>query len=131
MPDTPQGRDMALKILACRQIYSAKNIKGDPYTIYEIEAQNAQGKTITEKLRSFQALPLGQMIEVSVTVFNSEKHGRSYTLHPKDSSKTSAADQLNELRVTVAELQIRVTRLESGADGAAATTRREQGETQW
>jgi hypothetical protein len=102
MPDgKPQGRDMRLRILACRQVYHGKNKRGDEYDIYEIDAAKSDGTPINEKLRSFAPLPIGQEIEVTVTAFNSEQHGRSFTLHQKGSRSASATAQLNELREQV------------------------------
>lgn len=118
---------MRLKILACRQVYSGKNGRGDEYTIYEIDAANMQGSTINEKLRSFSALPIGQDIDVTVTLFNSEQHGKSFTLHPRDRARTSSTARLNELwevveaqKGMIAALSDRVTALEgaSPANGA-------------
>ncbi len=108
-----QGRDMKLKVVGCRQVYNGRNKAGDEYAVYEIDAQRPQdGQLIEEKLRSFTALPIGQEGEFTVTPFDSEKHGRSYTLYPKGGSrKTSAIESVNELRVEVTELYERVRAL--------------------
>lgn len=102
---------MSLKILACRQVYSGKNQRGDQYTIYEIDAANAQGQHINEKLRSFEALPIGQTIDVTVKVFNSERHGKSYTLHQKGRTGGGNTERVNELAEMVQELTERVATL--------------------
>jgi hypothetical protein len=96
-----KGRDMTLRILACRHVYHGKNTRGDEYDIYEIDAAKLDGSSINEKLRSFAILPVGQEIEVTVTPFNSERHGRSFTLQPKGSRAASAQGQINELREQV------------------------------
>lgn len=108
---------MTLRILACRQVYSGTNARGDQYTIYEVDAQNQRGEPINEKLRSFTSLPIGQDVEVEVTVFNSERHGKSYTLHPKN--KRSSQEQVNQATEKlqrqdeeIAQLKQRVQRLE-------------------
>ena len=111
-----EGKDMRLKIMACRQVYSGKNQRGDEYTIYEVDAANMQGQTVNQKLRSFTALPIGQEIDVTVTVFNSEQHGKSYTLHPKGRSGGGSQQQVNELREEVDELRNRVATLSSDMD---------------
>lgn len=114
-----KGESKTLKIMACRQVYSGRNGRGDQYTIYEIDAQNEQGITINQKLRSFVPLPIGQTVEVEVTLFNSEQHGKSYTLHPKGATRSNSGQQLNEIREEldqykgmIASLSERVGRLE-------------------
>lgn len=99
-----------MKVVGCRQVYNGRNKAGEDYAIYEIDAQRPQdGQLIDEKLRSFTALPIGQVAEFTVTPFDSEKHGRSYTLHPKGGSrKASAIEAVNELRTEVTELYERV-----------------------
>jgi hypothetical protein len=114
MTDQRQGgKDMKLKIAACRQVYSGVNRRGDSYTIYEVEAHRAQdGVKINQKLRSFTALAIGQEIEVTVVPFNSEQHGRSFTLYPKNSKGgVSTTDQLNELKEQLDEAFSRIAKL--------------------
>lgn len=106
----PNSKEMTLRILACRQVYSGTNSRGDQYTIYEVDAQNQRGEPINEKLRSFTSLPIGQEVEVEVTVFNSERHGRSFTLHPKN--KRSSQEQVNDAAAQIKALTERVERLE-------------------
>lgn len=106
-----QGRDMRLKITSCRQVYTGRNAKGDAYTIFEIGASR-NGQPINEKLRSFTPFPIDAEVDVTVTPFESERHGRSFTLHPKgQDSKPSTQQQLNELREFTSELQQRVAAL--------------------
>lgn len=101
-----KGRDMVLKIVACRQVYSGHNQRGDSYTIYEVDAAKRDGTLVNEKLRSFTALPIGQEVEVTVTPFESEQWGRSYTLHPKGQARSQgAAASVNELREEVEALR--------------------------
>lgn len=104
-----KSRDMRLRIVACQQIYSGLNPKGHRYTIFDIEAAKADGSLINEKLRAFEALPIGEEVEVTVTPFESEAHGRSFTLHRKHSNNATA--HVNELKVTVEALIKRVEEL--------------------
>jgi predicted RNase H-like nuclease (RuvC/YqgF family) len=101
---------MRLRIVACQQVYSGVNPKGHRYTIFEIGAAKPDGTLINEKLRSFEALPIGQDVEVTVTPFDSEEHGRSFTLHRKVSNNATA--QVNELKAQVSELAATVNRHE-------------------
>ena len=108
------SRDMQLKIVACQQVYSGLNPKGHRYTIFEISAAKVDGTLINEKLRSFEALPVGETMEVTVTPFESERHGRSFTLHRKVSN--NATGQVNDLKEVIATLEARITALvENGA----------------
>lgn len=114
-------KEMTLKIMACRQVYSGTNPRGDRYTIYEVDAQNMRGETINEKLRSFTALPIGEAVEVEVSVFNSEAHGKSFTLHPKNrrpdqGGSSELGGEVEALRRRVEKLEATVQRLlDSGA----------------
>jgi len=105
------SRDMTLKIVACQQIYSGLNPKGHRYTIFDIQAAKADGTLVDEKLRAFEALPVGETMVVTVTPFESERHGRSFTLHRKVSNNTTG--QVNDVKVELAELRERVEKLES------------------
>jgi hypothetical protein len=97
---------MKLRIVACQQIYSGLNPKGHRYTIFDIEAAKADGTLINEKLRAFEALPIGETIDVTVTPFESETHGRSFTLHRKGSNNATA--HINELKAEVEALAERL-----------------------
>jgi predicted RNase H-like nuclease (RuvC/YqgF family) len=101
---------MPLKIVACQQIYSGLNPRGHRYTIFDIEASKPDGTLIQEKLRAFEALPIGETVDVTVTPFESEEHGRSFTLHRKGSNNATA--HVNELKAVVEALQATVERLE-------------------
>lgn len=105
-------------------MYAGRNQKGDEYQIYEVEAAKPDGSLVNEKLRAFTALPSGQEVDVTVVPFDSEKHGRSYTLHLKGARSAGSTGQLNELREEVsaqremiAKLVERLNRVESALDG--------------
>jgi hypothetical protein len=121
---------MTLKILACRHVYSGKNQRGDDYEIYEVDAANAQGEQIKQKLRSFSALPIGQDVEVTVTKFESERHGKSYTLNRKGRQQGAGNQrQINDMWTElerqgklIANLANRVSGLEAGQTLASIGT---------
>lgn len=106
------SQDRTLKIVSCRQVYSGKNQLGHEYTIYEVEAAGQDGRLINEKLRAFRALPIGQVVEVTIEPFHSEQHGKSFTLHPKQSTSPGGAAQLNEAKELLGKLEARVSALE-------------------
>lgn len=101
---------MQLKIVACQQVYSGLNPKGHRYTIFEINAMKADGTLVNEKLRAFEALPVGETLDLTVTPFESERHGRSFTLHRKVSN--NATGQVNDVKAELAALAARVEKLE-------------------
>lgn len=143
-PDAkPAGKDMRLRILACRHVYRGKNARGDEYNIYEVDAAKLDGTPVNEKLRSFAPLPIGQDVDVTVTPFVSERHGRSFTLQQKGSRHASTQAQINELRETVEQQRVlcdtlrkRIELLELRVGGGeetvavSASTERNEGE-QW
>lgn len=118
MADKPKARPVKLTITTCSQVYSGKNSKGDDYTIYEVTANRENGEPIGDKkLRSFEDLPTGELLDLTVTPFNSDKYGLSYTLARKG-GKVSSHQRINELQAVVTDLGERVRRLETaGARG--------------
>lgn len=92
-----ERQDRRLKIIACRPIYTGRNQLGHQYTIYEVDAAREDGRLIDAKLRAFQTLPVGRVIEVTIEPFHSEQHGKSYTLHPKESTSPERGEQLNKV----------------------------------
>jgi hypothetical protein len=114
MPEVkkPPEPTKKIKIVNCTLAYAGKNTRGDDYTIYEITAQNGNGETIGVPLRSFSQLPIGQVIEVTVKPFPSEKYGMSYTLSPKRGAGGPLAAAVNDLAQAIAALTTRVEALE-------------------
>jgi len=121
------GKETKLKITRCTAMYHGKNTKGDEYSIYDIDAEHVEGpkagQKVNEKLRSFTSMPVGAVIEVTVVPYESERHGKSYTLYPKESVRRGNTEAINELREevgrlgeTIRILHGRVTSLEALAD---------------
>jgi hypothetical protein len=123
----PKSKDMRIKVTGCRHVYTGRNQRGDTYSIYEIDAERAaDGVKINQKLRAFTALPIGQVIEVTVTPFISDRHGKSFTLEPKGRSGGSSTQRLNELTAEVEDLRNRVATLNQRV-GALEGVLREKG----
>jgi hypothetical protein len=91
MAKQSDGHLMTLMITKCSAVYHGLNQKGDDYTIYEVEAKKTNGEPVNEKLRSFFQLPVGIEVEVYAKPYDSKKHGRSWTLSPKNPPKGQQA----------------------------------------
>lgn len=111
--DKPKGRPTRLRVTACTQVYTGKNNRGDDYTIYEVEATKGDGSPVTEKLNSFENLPL-EVLDLTVVPYRSQKHGLSYTLSRR--SKPNNSKRITELEETLAALATRVEALETAAE---------------
>lgn len=96
--------ETTMKVVACRPIYQGRNATNHSYTIYEVEAQNQQGQLITEKLRSFDQLPIGDTVTVTVVPFESEAWGRAFTLHLKTPKGEDIESRLKKLEAHITEL---------------------------
>lgn len=110
-------------------MYSGRNQLGHEYTIYEVEAAREDGRLIDEKLRSFRALPIGQVIEVSIEPFHSEAHGKSFTLHPTQSTSPGGTEQINEALKLLREMREMFPKLEErveALEGKLATLENRQ-----
>src|SRR5438067_5052081 len=85
-----------LTVTGQREVYHG--VKNDrEYTIYEVDAVDAQGQPITEKLKCFERLPEGEPIEVSVARRETEKYGVEYTLkRPKGSQQQEVISRLDD-----------------------------------
>lgn len=58
---------------------------GNPWTMYEVFAVDEAGTPVEAKLRSFDPLPLNELIEYAVVMRQDARHGTSYTLElPKN-----------------------------------------------
>lgn len=108
--EKPKSSPTRMTVTACNVAVTAKNARGDTYTIYELTAFKEDGSEINEKLRSFENLPLDELIEVTVTPYNSEKYGRSFTIAQRN--RPNSAQLIRELKTTVLKLTERVEDLE-------------------
>lgn len=73
-----------------------------PYTIYSVDALTESGEPLTEQLRAFDSLPLGELREYEVKPYAPEGAVQNYTLSLKRP----------KLGVRVGDLEDRVERLE-------------------
>lgn len=107
--EKPKSKPTRLLITSCVAVYTGKNRRGDEYTIYEVKACKESGETIEEKLTSFEDLPV-ELLDVTVTPYDSAEHGRSYTLARQ--GRVSTSRQIKELRGIIDGLVERVVELE-------------------
>lgn len=114
MADTenkPKGRPTRLIVTSCAEVYVGYNSHGDKYVIHEVEATRENGEPINEVLRSFENLPVGEVLDVNVTPYESTKHGKSFTITRRN--KPSSSQQIKELKSVIETLTERVERLEA------------------
>lgn len=63
-----------------KPLATTKTNHGNEGTLYEVFAVKEDGEAITESLRTFEALPLDQVIEVDSKRYEHTRYGVSYTL---------------------------------------------------
>jgi hypothetical protein len=86
-----------------REISRGRTQSGSEYTMWQLICTKPDGTPIAQNLRSFEDMPRGEVLEVSVTPFVSQQWGTSYTVARKDKS---------ELHRKVEELETRIATLE-------------------
>lgn len=86
-----------------REISSGRSQNGREYSMWQIIATKPDGAVIDQNLRSFEDLPRGEVLEVSVTPFVSEQWGTSYTVARKNKSKLHSDFELLSARVAALE----------------------------
>lgn len=110
MPDRERVKRI-LTVTSCTEFRRGHGAKGE-WVIYEVQAVDAKGIPVEEKLRSFKALPVGVGQEYEVERYDHEQYGTSFTLFPP---KQKSSERLDVLEGQVADLLARIARLESGA----------------
>jgi hypothetical protein len=111
---------MRLRITSCSSVYSGVNTRGDDYTIYEVQAAKETGEVVDQKLRSFEELPVGEILDLTVTPFKSEKHGLSYTLARKNKPGGGSSRKIEELTAFVGAIDERLKLVEGRLMGPPA-----------
>lgn len=118
MTEQPKNKRKLL-IEECKPVHSGHNRKGTPYTIYDIRAAREDRSPLPTqpdgspmKLRSFEAFPVGQIVEVVIEPYNSEQYGQSFTLKSVGGAKQQGNTQvINELREQIDEIFKRIAAL--------------------
>jgi hypothetical protein len=110
-----QERPARVKILACRHVYTGRNQLNHQYRIYEVDAAREDGSLIREKLRAFEPLPVGEVVDVMVSPYNSERHGKSFTLTPRtpEGEGQASGGQLGKIAEAMEKTEKRIAALEA------------------
>lgn len=80
--------------------------------LWKVEAVDENGEAITQELRSFAELELGILIEYDIEPYDSEKHGRSYTVKKPRANTTARVGVLEDQMRSALE---RINALEQNA----------------
>jgi hypothetical protein len=104
-----------------KEIHRGTNRRGHDYVIYQLIATTEGGVAIDQNLRSFQKLPLNQLIEVTIERFESTNFGVSYTVSTKAKGADAVGQRISGLERQVEELAKRLAAVESSVrqNGAA------------
>jgi hypothetical protein len=98
----PPAPRRELRVTACNEGFRFTSRDGRPGVIYNIGAQLADGRRVTETLRSFEELPVGELREYEIRPYRKDGQIVSYTLSLP--------------RPTIAELARDVRELSKGID---------------
>lgn len=71
-----------LTVIRCEPVHSGTSRSGNPYTIYEVEALDDAGMLMEDRMRSFDALVLNELIEYEVEEYRSDRQGDTLTIKP-------------------------------------------------
>jgi hypothetical protein len=91
-------------VTAISELKTGTSSTGNPWTLYKVEATDADGKPIAESLTTFSKLPTGQAVEVEIERRDDPKYGPSFTLKlPRRSD--NGAGRIDALEQRVAALE--------------------------
>lgn len=88
--------------------------KGAP--IYKVFAVKEDGSPVEDELRAFQELPVGEIIEYALKLYDHPEYGKSFTLYPP---QDKLGTRVTKLETRVEELEERVAALASGASSGS------------
>lgn len=110
MPEGEQHPKRKLRVVDYDQM--ARTQKGAP--IYKVRAVREDGSPVEEELRSFQELPIGDLLEYELQRYDHPQYGISWTLiPPKDKLNT----RVRKLEERVQALEEQLASLMSGTTG--------------
>lgn len=100
-----------LTITSCNvKFEGVAKTSGKPYTLYEVACRGEDGTPIEEEFKSFDMLPIGELIEYEIEREDHPKYGVSYLLKLPPGVKRPPKPNLQG---DIVELRQRVARLES------------------
>lgn len=119
----PSEKKHVTQIVVTEQkvIHEGTNRNGGKYTIRQLIATNRNGQLIDLNLRSFDELPLKQLITVEVEKFKSDRFGDSYTVTLEGKKKGAGlGKKVNDLEARVKTLESQLAALARQVNGGAA-----------
>jgi hypothetical protein len=114
-----------LTVCSCEVRHEGTSASGKPWTLYEVAVVGEDGEPIKEEFKSFEMLPVGELVEYEVEREDHPTYGTSYRLRlPKGARrppKPNLQSEMEELRQRIARLESEVGALTgSGAPASAA-----------
>ena len=122
MADKPKSTPMRLRITSCSAAVSGTSESGQDWTIFEIAAAKETGEIVDQKLRAFEELPIGEVLDLMVAPYKL-KDGMSYTLSRKNKPKSSgggSSRKVEELTAFVGAIDERLKLVEGRLMGPPA-----------
>lgn len=99
-----KSSDRQIIVKQAREITRGRNkTTGEEYVMYQVIATKPDGIPIEQNLRTFDELPLNEVLDVTVTPFTSEQWGTSYTLKLK--GQTKQQKEMVELRRRIERIE--------------------------
>jgi hypothetical protein len=96
-----------LTVVALRELRSGTSSGGRPWTLFQVQARDPDGKLIEQNLVTFERLPLNEMIEVEITRRDDPKFGVSYSLkRPRADAGVAGRLEALERRTTAIERRL-------------------------
>lgn len=107
-----------LTATSCEVKFEGVNKNNKAFTLYEVAVVGEDGEPIMEEFKSFEMLPIGELVEYEVEREDHEKYGVSYLLRLPPGVK---AGKKPNLKAEIDELRQRVARLEAQAGALTGT----------
>lgn len=99
-----------LTVRSCNVRHEGTSASGKPWTLYEVAVVGEDGEPIAEDFKSFENLPIGELVAYEVEREDHPTYGTSFLLKlPKGARRPPKAN----LQAELAELRQRIDRLES------------------
>jgi hypothetical protein len=115
-----------LTVRSCNAVHEGTSASGKPWTLYEVAVVGEDGEPITENFKSFENLPIGELVAYEVEREDHPTYGTSYLLKlPKGARrppKPNLQADVEELRQRIARLESQVGALTGGGETSPAQT---------
>lgn len=99
-----------LTVTSCDVKFEGTSKSGKDYTLYEVAVVDEAGDPIMEEFKSFDMLPIGELVDYEVEREDHPTYGVSYMLKLPRGMKAAARPNT---RADIEDLRQRVARLES------------------